>query len=136
MERDVRLLPKAHLHLHFTGSMRPTTLLELADKYGVRLPEALTGGEPPRLRATDERGWFRFQRLYDIARSCLRAPEDIQRLVRETAQEDVADGSGWLEIQVDPTSYAPLLGGLIPAIEIILDAVDSAARGPGSGSVW
>ncbi|CAM5687961.1 putative adenosine/adenine deaminase [Streptomyces badius] len=44
MERDVRLLPKAHLHLHFTGSMRPTTLLELADKYGVHLPDALTGG--------------------------------------------------------------------------------------------
>lgn len=131
MERDVRLLPKAHLHLHFTGSMRPTTLLELADKYGVRLPEALTGGEPPKLRATDERGWFRFQRLYDIARSCLRAPEDIQRLVREAAQEDVADGSGWLEIQVDPTSYAPLLGGLIPAIEIILDAVDAASRETG-----
>ncbi|MEU6479693.1 adenosine deaminase [Streptomyces sp. NPDC047017] len=135
--RDVSQLPKAHLHLHFTGSMRPATLLELADKYGVRLPEALTdalfSGEPPRLRATDERGWFRFQRLYDAARSCLREPEDIRRLVREAAEEDVKDGSGWLEIQVDPTSYAPRLGGLIPALEIILDAVDSASRDTGLG---
>ncbi|KUH38025.1 MULTISPECIES: adenosine deaminase [Streptomyces] len=131
--RDLQQLPKAHLHLHFTGSMRPSTLLELADKYGVHLPEALTGGEPPRLRATDERGWFRFQRLYDIARSCLREPEDIRRLVREAAEEDVRDGSGWLEIQVDPTSYAPRLGGLIPALEIILDAVDAASRETGLG---
>ncbi|WP_330298062.1 adenosine deaminase [Streptomyces sp. NBC_00503] len=131
--RDLTLLPKAHLHLHFTGSMRPSTLLELADKYGVRLPDALTGGEPPKLRATDERGWFRFQRLYDAARSCLREPDDIRRLVREAAQEDVRDGSGWLEIQVDPTSYAPLLGGMIPAVEIILDAVDSASRETGLG---
>ncbi|CAM5661552.1 MULTISPECIES: adenosine deaminase [Streptomyces] len=131
--RDVRALPKAHLHLHFTGSMRPATLLDLADKYGVHLPEALKGGEPPKLRATDERGWFRFQRLYDIARSCLRSPEDIQRLVRETAEEDVRDGSGWLEIQVDPTSYAPRLGGLIPALEIILDAVRAASRETGLG---
>ena len=131
--RDVRLLPKAHLHLHFTGSMRPSTLIELADKYGVHLPEALSGGEPPRLRATDERGWFRFQRLYDIARSCLRSPDDIRRLVREAAEEDVRDGSRWLEIQVDPTSYAPRLGGLIPALEIILDAVDSASRETGLG---
>jgi adenosine deaminase len=129
--RDVRLLPKAHLHLHFTGSMRSGTLLELADKYGVHLPEALQGGEPPKLRATDERGWFRFQRLYDMARSCLRTPEDIQRLVREAAEEDLADGSRWLEIQVDPTSYAPRLGGLIPALEVILDAVDRAMRDTG-----
>ncbi|MEU5049722.1 adenosine deaminase [Streptomyces sp. NPDC021096] len=131
--RDVRLLPKAHLHLHFTGSMRPSTLLELADKYGVHLPEALSGGEPPQLRATDERGWFRFQRLYDIARSCLRSEEDIRRLVREAAEEDVRDGSGWLEIQVDPTSYAPRLGGLIPALEIILDAVEDASKETGLG---
>ncbi|MFC8670929.1 adenosine deaminase [Streptomyces sp. NPDC057199] len=131
--REVSELPKAHLHLHFTGSMRITTLLELADKHGIHLPDALTSGEPPKLRATDERGWFRFQRLYDAARSCLRDPEDIQRLVREAAEEDLKDGSGWLEIQVDPTSYAPRLGGLIPALEIILDAVDSAVRETGLG---
>ncbi|MEV8122711.1 adenosine deaminase [Streptomyces sp. NPDC085944] len=135
--RDVSELPKAHLHLHFTGSMRPTTLLELADKHGVRLPETLTDalgrGESPKLRATDERGWFRFQRLYDAARSCLQTPEDIQRLVREAAEEDLKDGSGWLEIQVDPTSYAPRLGGLIPALEVILDAVETTVRDTGIG---
>lgn len=131
--RDLKSLPKAHLHLHFTGSMRPSTLLELAEKYGVHLPDALRGGAPPKLRATDERGWFRFQRLYDLARSCLREPEDIQRLVREAAEEDVRDGSRWLEIQVDPTSYAPRLGGLIPALEIILDAVRTTSRETGLG---
>jgi adenosine deaminase len=131
--RDVRLLPKAHLHLHFTGSMRPSTLMELADKHGVHLPEVLGSGRAPRLRATDERGWFRFQRLYDMARSVLRDEADIRRLVRETAEDERADGSGWLEIQVDPTSYAPRLGGLIPALELVLDAVREAAEQTGVG---
>lgn len=103
MERDVRLLPKAHLHLHFTGSMRPTTLLELADKYGVHLPDALTGGEPPKLRATDERGWFRFQRLYDIARSCLRSPRTSTawsaRVPRRTSRTAPA---GWRSRSTPP----------------------------------
>ncbi|MFJ5233022.1 adenosine deaminase [Kitasatospora sp. NPDC088391] len=131
--RDVRGLPKAHLHLHFTGSMRPATLLELADKHGVRLPEALSSGNPPKLRATDERGWFRFQRLYDTARSCLRDESDIRRLVLETAEDERADGSRWLEIQVDPTSYAPLLGGLTPTLELVLDAVREASEATGVG---
>ena len=67
--RRLDLLPKAHLHLHFTGSMRRETLIELADKHGIRLPDAFSSDWPPRLSGTDERGWFRFQRLYDIART-------------------------------------------------------------------
>ena len=63
----------------------------------------------------------------------LRSPEDIRRLVHEAAEEELKDGSGWLEIQVDPTSYAPRLGGLIPAMEIILDAVHTASRDTGVG---
>ena len=37
-----------------------------------RCPTRCVDDRPPRLSATDERGWFRFQRLYDIARSVLR----------------------------------------------------------------
>src|SRR5690606_37732709 len=83
MERPIDRLPKAHLHLHFTGSMRHTTLVELAEERGVHLPQALVEDWPPRLSAADERGWFRFQRLYDIARSVLQRPEDMYRLLRE-----------------------------------------------------
>ena len=66
--RPLAALPKAHLHLHFTGAMRHTTLVDLARQHGIGLPEALTAAWPPHLSAADERGWFRFQRLYDIAR--------------------------------------------------------------------
>jgi adenosine deaminase len=58
-------LPKAHLHLHFTGSMRHATLVELAHRDGIVLPDALEEDWPPVLSAADEKGWFRFQRLYD-----------------------------------------------------------------------
>ncbi len=127
MHRPVDLLPKAHLHLHFTGSMRPSTLKDLAGKHGIRLPESLR--EQHLLRLTpDERGWFRFQRLYDAARACVRDAEDMRRIVLEAAQDDAAEGSGWLEIQVDPTSYAPFVGGLTPALEIVLDAAREAGR--------
>ena len=127
------LLPKAHLHLHFTGSMRPVTLVELADKHLLRLPDALTKSWPPVLSATDERGWFRFQRLYDMARACVRDEADMRRIVREAAEDDASEGSRWLEIQVDPTSYAPFVGGITPALEIVLDEARSVSHEVGIG---
>jgi adenosine deaminase len=111
-------------------------LRELAAEHRVRLPDMLAevdGEHPPELRATDERGWFRFQRLYDAARSVVRGEADVHRLVREAAEDERAEGSGWLEIQVDPTSYAPWLGGLTPAVEVILDAAAAATGATGVG---
>src|SRR4051795_3114195 len=129
-ERNVAALPKAHLHLHFTGSMRPSTLADLAAKHRIRLPETLR--EHHLLRLTpDERGWFRFQRLYDAARACVRDADDMRRIVLEAAEDDAAEGSGWLELQVDPTSYAPFVGGLTPALEIVLDAARDATEATG-----
>jgi adenosine deaminase len=131
--RSLAALPKAHLHLHFTGAMRHATLVELADRHGIRLPEALTAAWPPRLSAADERGWFRFQRLYDTARSVLRTPEDVYRLLRETAEDERAEGSGWLEIQIDPSGYGQRFGGLTPTVELVLDAAHTAATATGVG---
>src|SRR5689334_23146959 len=130
--RPVSTLPKAHLHLHFTGSMRVDTVRDLAAKHGLALPDALTSGYPPTLSARDERGWFRFQRLYDAARACVRDESDLRRIVSEAAQDDAAEGSRWLEIQVDPTSYAPFVGGITPALEIVLDEARKASAEGGT----
>ncbi|MEP7090217.1 MAG: adenosine deaminase [Nocardioidaceae bacterium] len=131
--RDLRTLPKAHLHLHFTGSMRHPTLVELAERDGIVLPDALVEDWPPQLSAADEKGWFRFQRLYDVARSVLRTPDDVRRLVLEAAEDDVADGGRWLEIQVDPSGYAARFGGITAFTELVLDAVRDATARTGLG---
>jgi adenosine deaminase len=131
--RSLAELPKAHLHLHFTGSMRHETLLELAERDGIRLPDQLVSQWPPELSAADEKGWFRFQRLYDVARSVLRTEADVRRLVLEAAEDDVRDGGGWLEIQVDPSGYAARFGGITAFTELVLDAVRSASDQTGLG---
>ncbi|HEX3611578.1 MAG TPA: adenosine deaminase [Sporichthyaceae bacterium] len=133
MPRDLAALPKAHLHLHFTGSMRHSTLHDLARANRVRLPETLRDSRPLDLEATDERGWFRFQRLYDTARGVVQTESDVRRLLLEAAQDDAAEGSGWLELQVDPSTYARYLGGLTPTVELILDAAADAAGATGIG---
>src|ERR1700749_2267845 len=118
MPHDLSALPKAHLHLHLTGAMRHSTMVELAELHGISLPPALTEDWPPQLSAADERGWFRFQRLYDTARSVLRDPGDVRRLLTETVRDKRAEGSGWLEIQVDPSGYAGRFGGITAMTEL------------------
>lgn len=113
--------------------MRHSTLLELAARDGIRLPDALEHDWPPQLSAADEKGWFRFQRLYDVARSVLRTDDDVRRLVREAAEDDAREGSQWLELQVDPSGYAARFGGITAFADLVLDAVRDAAATTGVG---
>jgi adenosine deaminase len=129
--RSLTALPKAHLHLHFTGSMRHPTVVELAREQGMWLPDALTVEWPPSLSAADEKGWFRFQRLYDVARTVLRSEASVRRLVLEAAEDEAREGSRWLEIQVDPSGYAALFGGITAFTDLVLDAARQATAATG-----
>ncbi len=131
--RDLVALPKAHLHLHLAGAMRPATLVELADAQGRRLPPELLDPAGARLDVTARRGWSRFQRLYDAAREVLTGPDEVRRLVREIAEDERSAGSGWVEVQVDPSSYTARLGGLQATVEVVLDAMASASSATGTG---
>src|SRR6516225_3802134 len=133
MPRDLSALPKAHLHLHLTGAMRHSTMVELAELHGVSLPPALTQEWPPQLSTADERGWFRFQRLYDTARSVIQTESDLRRLVMEIAEDERAEGSGWLELQADPSGYAATYSGITNFTELLLDAAKDAQQATGVG---
>jgi len=73
-------MPKAELHVHLEGSIRPATLLMLAERNGINLP------------ARDEIGLLNFYRFRDFPHfiqtyatitCCLRTPEDYQLIAYE-----------------------------------------------------
>ena len=93
--------------------MRHATLVELAARARVHLPEALAGDWPPRLRGG------RRARLVPVPAAVRHRPVGAAHrgrrapaAARDRARTSAADGSGWLEIQVDPSGYADRFGGL------------------------
>jgi adenosine deaminase len=115
---DPRALPKANLHLHLTGSMRPATLASLAARAGLAVPDPLPPGVV--------HGWAAFQSRYDAARASVRTAGDVARIVVEAAEDDAACGARRVEIQVDPTPYAPVLGGVASVLEAVLAGAAAA----------
>jgi adenosine deaminase len=121
--RDLGALPKAHLHLHLEGAMRPATLAELAAGYGMAMPSVRGYGT-----------FAAFAGMYIAACEVIRSPDDLRRVVREVVEDAAVDGAGWVE----PALYAPRhshrLGSVEAVIEIALDALAGAGAELGVGT--
>jgi adenosine deaminase len=90
--RDLLTLPKVDLHVHLEGSMRPSTVVELAARHGVELPEGLRDG---RYAFRDFRH-FIDEWLAGLA--CLRSAEDVRRIALEFCQDEAAQGVSYAEV--------------------------------------
>jgi adenosine deaminase len=123
--RDLRLLPKAELHLHLLAAMRPDTLAELAATYRQPVPE-------PRAFTT----FAEFQGVFQAAFRVLRHPRDLERLVRECVADAAADGVVWLQPHFNPDIFGHL-GEADEVMELVLAAgIDEGVRhGVGFGLV-
>lgn len=122
MSRSLRDLPKAHLHLHLEAAMRPSTLQELAAEHGVEVP-ALDGFST----------FPDFIRLYEAATEALRRPEDVQRLLRELAEDAAADGATWVEVHHYPPLWLGRFGTDEETLDLTLDAARAATAATGVG---
>jgi aminodeoxyfutalosine deaminase len=88
----IRALPKAELHLHLEGSIRPPTAVELAARHGV----GLTVEEAQRrYRYTDFDG---FLGAFAWVVSFLRTPADYALITRRLADELLAQGVVYAEV--------------------------------------
>jgi len=121
--RDLRTLPKAHLHVHLEGAMRPTTLSDLCGRYDLQVPSIVRYGSFTAFAAT-----------YLAACACLRTEADLRRLVSEVVEDAAGAGAVWVE----PSSYIPhhrpFHGSDQATLEIVLDQLAQTAARLGIGA--
>src|SRR3954467_7300315 len=75
----IAALPKAELHVHLEGTIQPSTVVELAARYGDSVAQ---GQVAARYASRDFAG---FIEAYKWVTSYLRAPEDYALVAREAA---------------------------------------------------
>ncbi|MFE5593061.1 adenosine deaminase [Streptomyces sp. NPDC056549] len=121
-DRTLANLPKADLHLHLEGAMRPGTLADLASTYA----------EPPP-QVSCYRSFEEFQHRYRAVVKLIRTRSDMRRLVREVVEDAAASGAVWIEPHFNPTTYAPALGSAEDVLDLVLDTGTAAGRPIGVG---
>ncbi len=121
----LRDLPKTDLHVHLDGSLRPQTLLELAEQQGVRLP------------ARSVRGLFQkvfkqhYQDLPDylqgFAYTCavMRMPQAVERIAYELCEDSFEEGVRYLEMRFAPQL---LTGDGMDIVEVLQAATRGIRR--------
>ncbi|MEM8942585.1 MAG: adenosine deaminase [Pseudomonadota bacterium] len=97
-------MPKAELHLHIDGTLRPERLLALARKNGVELPyETVEEVEA----AYDFSDLQSFLDLYYLGASVLRDADDFYWLMKDYLDVCKREHIVHCEIMVEPQTYAP-----------------------------
>jgi aminodeoxyfutalosine deaminase len=86
--------PKIELHVHLEGTVRPTTLLEIARRNDYALPADTEEG----LAALyDFRDFRRFIEIWVLTTNALRREEDFRQVVVDYAAEAAAHGAVYIE---------------------------------------
>src|SRR5690554_3884329 len=123
----IERMPKSDLHVHLDGSMRLETILELAEKQGVTLPDNAT--TPEQLAKAIHMGEIcedltDYLKAFDVTLSVMQTEEALYRAAFELAEDNALEGVKYMEVR-----YSPLLHteqGL--SFPVIVEAVGEGLR--------
>jgi adenosine deaminase len=115
-------LPKAELHCHLDGSVRPATLLELAAEQGAAMPRATPEALAEYMRVDDAHNLEEYLTRFDVTLAVLQTEAALERAAYELAVDAAAEGVRYLEVR-----YAPALN--TRAGLDLHGAVEAALRG-------
>jgi adenosine deaminase len=106
--RDLRSLPKAHLHVHLESAVRGT--------------------------ATAIGGFLDFFERNQVVRDALRTPDDFRRVAVQMCEDQAADGVRYVEVSFTAAAHGERLGDLAMPLEAVLAGL--GAGGSACGLAW
>ncbi|MDP2955239.1 MAG: adenosine deaminase [Longimicrobiales bacterium] len=119
-------LPKAELHVHLDGSLRPATMAALAQERGVDLPTYDPEGLARHMLVSDAHSLEEYLARFVLTLAVMQDVEALERIAYELVQDHALENVRYLEARFCPALNTQ--GGLAPH-----EALDAALRGLARG---
>ncbi len=119
----IRRLPKVELHCHLDGSLRLSTVLDLAEQNNVRLPATNQKDLEKILTIGKKRGSLEdYLERFDITLSVMQTPEALTRIAFELIEDVARENVRYIEIRYSPILHTKK--GMTPE-----DSVNAVRKG-------
>ena len=127
--QDLQRLPKTDLHVHLDGSLRLTTILDLAREQGVALP----GDSVETLRPFVEVGadcasLVDYLKAFDVTLSVMQTYGALVRTAYELAADAAAENVRYLEVRYSPILHQKQGLTLHAIVQAVLEGLAQAER--------
>src|ERR1041385_3494571 len=123
----IEKLPKTDLHVHLDGSLRLSTILELADKQRVELPARDEDGLRRAMSLGQNCGSLvEYLKAFDVTLRVLQTADSLTRAAYELAQDAARENVRYMEVR-----YSPMLNTrrglkLTTVVEAVLEGLRAA----------
>lgn len=133
LSRDfMRRLPKAELHVHLDGCLRPDTMLALAREAGVKLPADTPEGLARALHVRDANSLEEYLERYDVTLAVMQTPAALECIAYEFVVDSAADGVVYTEARYCPALHRDRGMTLVQIIEAVLEGLARGERETGT----
>ncbi len=124
----LRRLPKAELHCHLDGSVRPATLIELGRDLGIPMPRATADELREYMCVNNARSLEEYLSRFEITISVMQTADAIERIAYELIADAARDGVRYIEVRNSPILNCR--SGLSPstALEAQIRGLERAER--------
>lgn len=99
---QLRRIPKAELHCHLDGSVRPATLLELGREYKTDLPADSVEALRDYMLVSDAKSLEDYLKRFEVTVSVMQTADAIERIAYELGADAAAEGVRYIEVRNAP----------------------------------
>ena len=123
----IEKLPKTDLHVHLDGSLRLSTILELAEKGRIELPATNEDGLRKAMNLGQNCGSLvEYLKAFDVTLRVLQDAESLTRAAYELAEDSARENVRYMEVRYSPMLHTRRGLKLTTVVEAVLEGLRAA----------